>query len=614
MDESQNIQTDIDRPDKQTNQSLITKNKKIKDPIYGYIEIDENLVQEVIDTAAFQRLRGIRQTSYAPLYPSALHNRFVHSIGVYYLGRIAFEALENSIQSHKTQGTKILGELFGLFSESMWERYRFLFELACLLHDVGHAPFSHTGEDVYKMSRSQIEMKIDNEDELKKNIEKAATKSEKKAEEEKLKKAKEYHYLKHLYQLTQDSVFISSDGENPAAHEIMSCIVALETFENLFNNYEEKAFFARCITGLTYMEMPLPDREKYMEMDLGQMQEVRKRLLWDCMIRLLNSTVIDVDRLDYLIRDADVMGYQSVSIDYQRLLDGIVITMSDDYNFTVGFHKNAISIIENVVYAHDIERKWVQGHPVILYDSYLLQQSIEYIQEEFNKKSPDGSTLFSYDSLTDKGSKFENINVRYLCDTDLVFLMKNIYYDNNFYAKEYFNRNIRRHPLWKSEAEYRNLFTEEDRKNIDKIMRVILVKSNKASVEVNRKAIQAVEDELKVERNKERNYSIRIETLEEQVKYLSAILKACQNNGIGDNILLLSTSFFKSNFSKDDMKNIMLFFPNGNPLCRLEKVSTILTSSALSSNELVYLFYYPQKGEKIDKVGFVKELLSELSK
>lgn len=42
--------------------------KRFKDPIYGYIEIEDSIMQDVIDTACFQRLRYIRQTSYAPLY------------------------------------------------------------------------------------------------------------------------------------------------------------------------------------------------------------------------------------------------------------------------------------------------------------------------------------------------------------------------------------------------------------------------------------------------------------------------------------------------------------------------------------------------------------------
>ena len=57
--------------------------------------------------------------------------------------------------------------------------------------------------------------------------------------------------------------------------------------------------------------------------------------LLDCLIQLLHSSVIDVDRLDYIIRDASTMGYQSVSIDYERLLSGIVAVRDGEYNFTV---------------------------------------------------------------------------------------------------------------------------------------------------------------------------------------------------------------------------------------------------------------------------------------
>ena len=54
--------------------------KRFKDPIYGYIDIPDEVV-DIIDTAAFQRLRSIIQTSYAPLYASAVHNRFVQFTG-----------------------------------------------------------------------------------------------------------------------------------------------------------------------------------------------------------------------------------------------------------------------------------------------------------------------------------------------------------------------------------------------------------------------------------------------------------------------------------------------------------------------------------------------------
>ena len=53
--------------------------KRIKDPIYGYIKIPVIYMTNIVDTAVFQRLRRVIQTSYSPLYSSAVHNRFVHS-------------------------------------------------------------------------------------------------------------------------------------------------------------------------------------------------------------------------------------------------------------------------------------------------------------------------------------------------------------------------------------------------------------------------------------------------------------------------------------------------------------------------------------------------------
>lgn len=55
--------------------------KSLKDPIYGYIRVEENIMYQVVDTPTFQRLRNIVQTSYAPLYSAAVHNRFIHSLG-----------------------------------------------------------------------------------------------------------------------------------------------------------------------------------------------------------------------------------------------------------------------------------------------------------------------------------------------------------------------------------------------------------------------------------------------------------------------------------------------------------------------------------------------------
>ncbi len=113
-------------------------NKKIKDPVYGYISIPSQYMKDIIDTSIFQRLRRVIQTSYSPLYSSAVHNRFVHSIGVFHLGSIVAEQLRNEIIKKKYLDERTAG------------KYANAYQIACLLHDVGHAPFSHTGEIYYK--------------------------------------------------------------------------------------------------------------------------------------------------------------------------------------------------------------------------------------------------------------------------------------------------------------------------------------------------------------------------------------------------------------------------------------------------------------------------------
>jgi hypothetical protein len=75
--------------------------KSFKDPIYGYISIEKEIVKGIVDTAAFQRLRNVIQTSYAPLYSSAVHNRFVHSLGVYHLGNIVSRTIETMFQNEE---------------------------------------------------------------------------------------------------------------------------------------------------------------------------------------------------------------------------------------------------------------------------------------------------------------------------------------------------------------------------------------------------------------------------------------------------------------------------------------------------------------------------------
>lgn len=94
--------------------------KYFRDPVHGEIFVPEELLP-IVDHPYFQRLRRVGQLGLAPLvYPSAVHTRFSHSLGVFH------------VASHATSSISTLAY--------------------ALVHDIGHGPFSHLTE--YALGRN----------------------------------------------------------------------------------------------------------------------------------------------------------------------------------------------------------------------------------------------------------------------------------------------------------------------------------------------------------------------------------------------------------------------------------------------------------------------------
>lgn len=108
----------------------MNKKKIINDPLFGFITIPNDFLYDLINHPYFQRLRRIKQLGLADyVYPGANHTRFNHAVGAMYLmGETLNNLRQKGIEVTDAEYTASLA--------------------AILLHDVGHAPFSHALEQV----------------------------------------------------------------------------------------------------------------------------------------------------------------------------------------------------------------------------------------------------------------------------------------------------------------------------------------------------------------------------------------------------------------------------------------------------------------------------------
>ncbi len=98
--------------------------KVVNDAIHGSFTID-GARKELLSTPEFNKLSHIKQLGLAHLvFPGAHHTRFEHSLGVSHVGGL----MSDSVELNEDEKTMV--------------------QVAGMLHDVGHGPYSHTLEHI----------------------------------------------------------------------------------------------------------------------------------------------------------------------------------------------------------------------------------------------------------------------------------------------------------------------------------------------------------------------------------------------------------------------------------------------------------------------------------
>ncbi len=262
--------------------------KTIQDTIHGSVKFSGPFL-ELIDSPEMQRLRGVKQLGLTNLvFPGANHTRLEHSIGAYHVAEKMANQLELSTDEKKSV------------------------KAAALLHDLGHAPFSHTLEFMIENETGKDHMDITQE----------IIKGERKIEER----------------------------VHPTIPEIL----------------EEHGIDPEMVAGLI-KEKTESIKITNMNVHEGQKYFGEERYLY----QMIHGS-LDVDQLDYLLRDSHYTGAAHGVIDLERLMQTVEI-----HNGNLVISKGGIPAVEGMLVARGLMYSSVYFHKTARIAELMLTKAVD---------------------------------------------------------------------------------------------------------------------------------------------------------------------------------------------------------------------------------------------
>lgn len=375
------------------------KKKRVLDCVHGYITIPEDLCDYVIDTPFFQRLRRIEQTSCRVLFPSARHDRFIHSLGVYHLGSKIVEAINRNCK----------GEL-----PYNYEFVEKNYLMACLLHDVSHTPFSHTFEDFYNNDENNLADRL----------------------------------AEALYSDVFNADRIDREWK-AAPHETMSAILAVTCFQDYVNaqNYDLE-LIARMIVGFQYSDPAKSFENAFVELLHSKILDADglDYACRDAAMAGYSTNMIDVDRLldeIYVVKDKKDEDKYKVCFSNKAI---------NEIESVLGVkHFQQYNVFAHHVVTYD-QQLLVEAMKSAAYLHMNGKESLDPNEREKALKLLCNITAFT------KPFEFgqRHIPLLYPSDDDFVSLMK--YFPDDYYIHQWLTRHYELQPLWKSKSEFKHIF------------------------------------------------------------------------------------------------------------------------------------------------------------